>query len=77
MNRREFLHTASAATVVGGFASLAPFNAMAQSKQETLLLISEGGPNSLDVQGVLSAALEDLRDAYEGTLPRLLGALAP
>lgn len=53
MNRREFLHSASAATVVGGFASLTPLtNAMAQSRQETLLMISEGGPNSLDVQGV-------------------------
>lgn len=53
MNRREFLHTATAATVVGGFASLAPLTrAQAQSKQETLLIISEGGPNNLDVQGV-------------------------
>lgn len=53
MNRREFLHSATAATVVGGFASLAPLtHAQAQSKQETLLIISEGGPNNLDVQGV-------------------------
>ncbi len=53
MNRREFLHTASAASVVGGFASLVPtFHALAQTRQETLLLISEAGPNSLDVQGV-------------------------
>lgn len=53
MNRREFLQTATAATVVGGFASLAPLTrAQAQSRQETLLIISEGGPNSLDVQGV-------------------------
>ncbi|MET0969729.1 MAG: ABC transporter substrate-binding protein [Tardiphaga sp.] len=53
MNRREFLHSATAATIVGGFASLAPMaRAQAQSKQETLLIVSEGGPNNLDVQGV-------------------------
>jgi peptide/nickel transport system substrate-binding protein len=53
MNRREFLHSATAATIVGGFASLAPMTrAQAQSKQETLLIVSEGGPNNLDVQGV-------------------------
>lgn len=53
MNRREFLQTVSAASVVGGFASLTPASsAFAQSKQETLLLISEGGPNNLDVQGL-------------------------
>jgi peptide/nickel transport system substrate-binding protein len=53
MNRREFFHTATAATIVGGFAALTPLSrAEAQSKQETLLIISEGGPNSLDVQGV-------------------------
>jgi ABC-type transport system substrate-binding protein len=53
MNRRKFLHSASAATVMGGLASLTPISlALAQSKQETLLVISESGPNSLDVQGV-------------------------
>jgi peptide/nickel transport system substrate-binding protein len=61
MNRREFLQNVSAASVVGGFASLTPTsNAFAQSKQETLLLISEGGPNNLDVQG-----LGANRPAYE------------
>jgi peptide/nickel transport system substrate-binding protein len=63
MNRREFLQNVSAASVVGGFASLTPAsNALAQSKQETLLLISEGGPNNLDVQG-----LGANRPAYEVT----------
>jgi peptide/nickel transport system substrate-binding protein len=53
MNRREFLQTVSAASVVGGFASLSPTSSvLAQSRQETLLLISEGGPNNLDVQGL-------------------------
>src|SRR5258708_38102999 len=53
MKRREVLHNVSAASVVGGFASLTPAsNALAQSKQATLLLISEGGPNNLDVQGL-------------------------
>jgi peptide/nickel transport system substrate-binding protein len=53
MNRREFLQTATAGTVVGGFAAFTPLvSAQAQSKQETLLIISEGGPNNLDVQGV-------------------------
>jgi len=61
MNRREFLQNVSAASVVGGFASLTPMsNAFAQSRQETLLLISEGGPNNLDVQG-----LGANRPAYE------------
>lgn len=52
MNRREFLQTATAVTVVGGFASLSSTSAQAQSKQETLLIVSENGPNNLDVQGV-------------------------
>jgi peptide/nickel transport system substrate-binding protein len=52
MNRRTFLHSASAATVMGGLGSLTPISfALAQSRQETLLVISESGPNSLDVQG--------------------------
>jgi peptide/nickel transport system substrate-binding protein len=49
MNRREFLQSTSLAgiaTVVG------PSSVLAQSRQETLLVISEGGPNNLDVQGV-------------------------
>jgi hypothetical protein len=53
MNRREFLQVSSTATIVGGFASLVPFGgAKAQSKQDTLLVVSENGPNNLDVQGI-------------------------
>jgi peptide/nickel transport system substrate-binding protein len=51
MNRREFIQAASAVTMSGGFAFRAS-NALAQSKQETLLIVSENGPNNLDVQGV-------------------------
>lgn len=53
MNRREFLQASSAATIVGGFASCVPLDlAHAQSRRETLLVVSENGANSLDVQGV-------------------------
>jgi peptide/nickel transport system substrate-binding protein len=51
MNRREFIQSASAVSVTGGFALLSS-SALAQSKQETLLIVSENGPNNLDVQGV-------------------------
>jgi peptide/nickel transport system substrate-binding protein len=49
MNRREFLQS----TAVASFATLveAP-EVLAQSRQDSLLVISEGGPNTLDVQGV-------------------------
>ncbi|MCW2547182.1 MAG: purL [Mycobacterium sp.] len=42
--------------------------------------VVDGAPASeprLEIQGVLSVSLEELREAHEGTLPRLLGALAP
>jgi len=57
MNRREFL----ASTTIAGL-NRAPrrFGRFAQSKQDTLLVISEGGPNNLDVQGV-----ERNRPGYE------------
>jgi peptide/nickel transport system substrate-binding protein len=51
MNRREFLQATSAMSLTGGFATLAS-PALAQSKQETLLIVSENGPNNLDVHGV-------------------------
>jgi peptide/nickel transport system substrate-binding protein len=51
MNRREFLQATSAMSLTGGFATLSS-PAFAQSKQETLLIVSENGPNNLDVQGV-------------------------
>jgi len=49
MNRREFL---ASTTIAGLTALLDGSDAFAQSKQDTLLVISEGGPNNLDVQGV-------------------------
>jgi phosphoribosylformylglycinamidine synthase len=38
--------------------------------------IGETGGRSLDIEGVLTAQLHELREAYEGTLPRLFGPLA-
>ena len=35
------------------------------------------GAPRLEIQGVLSLGLEELREAHEATLPQLLGALAP
>ncbi len=49
MNRREFL----ASTTLAGLTALFDgTEVLAQSRQDTLLAISEGGPNNLDVQGV-------------------------
>jgi peptide/nickel transport system substrate-binding protein len=53
MKRREFLKTLSAA----GAASVLPAPAVwspakAQSRQETLLVVSESGPNNIDIHGV-------------------------
>lgn len=56
MNRREFLTSAtvlSSAAATGVAAPAIWSSASAQSaRQETLLLISEDGPNNLDIQGV-------------------------
>ncbi|OZA77748.1 MAG: ABC transporter substrate-binding protein, partial [Azorhizobium sp. 39-67-5] len=55
MNRREFLKTASvtATASAAGVAAPAVFSsAQAQARAETLLIVSESGPNNLDVQGV-------------------------
>jgi len=49
MNRREFL---ASTTIAGVTALLDGSDVFAQSKQDALLVISEGGPNNLDVQGV-------------------------
>jgi peptide/nickel transport system substrate-binding protein len=51
MNRREFIQSASTVSVTGGFALMSS-SALAQPRQETLLVVSENGPNNLDVQGV-------------------------
>jgi peptide/nickel transport system substrate-binding protein len=53
MKRRDFLKSAGA--VVAGTAVSAPAiwsPAKAQSRQETLLLVSENGPNNFDIHGV-------------------------
>ena len=53
MKRREFLKSATAlaaTTAVAGPAIFSP--AKAQSRAETLLIVSESGPNNLDIHGV-------------------------
>ncbi len=54
MNRREFLKSASATAVMSAsVAAPAVWSpAKAQSRQETLLIVSESGPNNLDIHGV-------------------------
>src|SRR5580658_5040003 len=47
MRRREFLKTAAAGAAA---AYIRPVNA--QSRKDTLLTLSESGPNNLDIQGV-------------------------
>ena len=52
MNRREFMSTASA-TVLGTVAAPAVWSpGRAQARQDTLLIVSESGPNNLDIHGV-------------------------
>src|SRR5260221_11169206 len=51
MKRRDFLK--STAAVAGAVTTPAVFSsAKAQSRQETLLIVSESGPNNLDIHGV-------------------------
>src|SRR6201981_2921364 len=53
MRRRDFLKSASAlaaSTAVSAPVVWSP--AKAQSRQETLLIVSESGPNNLDIHGV-------------------------
>ena len=53
MKRRDFLKSVSAAGVATAVAAPAAWSpSKAQSRQETLLIVSESGPNNLDVQGV-------------------------
>jgi peptide/nickel transport system substrate-binding protein len=52
MKRREFLQSATALAAAGVTAPAIWSPAKAQSRKETLLTISENGPNNLDVQGV-------------------------
>ncbi|MBI1202432.1 MAG: ABC transporter substrate-binding protein [Rhodopseudomonas sp.] len=52
MKRREFLKSATALAAGTAISAPAVFSAEAQSRKETLLLVSEGGPNNLDIHGV-------------------------
>src|SRR5262252_3790663 len=53
MKRREFLKSATALAAGSVLPAPAVFSAAkAQSRQETLLIVSESGPNNLDIHGV-------------------------
>src|SRR6202795_2078122 len=53
MKRREFLKSMTALTAASAFSAPAVWSpAKAQSRQETLLIVSESGPNNLDIHGV-------------------------
>jgi peptide/nickel transport system substrate-binding protein len=53
MKRREFLKSMTALTAASAVSAPAIWSpAKAQSRQETLLIVSESGPNNLDIHGV-------------------------
>jgi peptide/nickel transport system substrate-binding protein len=53
MKRRDFLKSATAAAATTAVAGPAVFSpAKAQARNETLLIVSESGPNNLDIHGV-------------------------
>jgi peptide/nickel transport system substrate-binding protein len=55
MDRRDFLKSASATAIAAGTGLAAPAiwsPAKADARSETLLIVSESGPNNLDIQGV-------------------------
>jgi peptide/nickel transport system substrate-binding protein len=52
MKRRDFLKSATALAATSALTAPAVFSANAQSRQETLLLVTENGPNNLDIHGV-------------------------
>ena len=53
MDRRKFLKSTAAAAGTGMVTAPAIFSpAKAQSRQETLLIVSESGPNNIDIHGV-------------------------
>ena len=53
MKRRDFLKSATALAAGSAVTAPAVFSpAKAQSRQETLLIVSESGPNNLDIHGV-------------------------
>src|SRR3569833_2265178 len=52
MKRRDFLKSATALAAGTAMSAPALFSAAAQSRNETLLIVSESGPNNLDIHGV-------------------------
>src|SRR5918912_1867634 len=53
MRRRDFLKSTAALAGAGAVSAPAIFSpAKAQSRQETLLIVSESGPNNIDIHGV-------------------------
>jgi peptide/nickel transport system substrate-binding protein len=53
MKRREFLQSVTALTAASAVSAPAVWSpAKAQARNETLLLVTENGPNNLDIQGV-------------------------
>src|SRR5271170_307968 len=55
MKRRSFLKAIPAAALAAPFVGRAAAQTAAPSRKETLLLVQEYGPNSLDMQGLGSA----------------------
>src|ERR1700744_5246756 len=53
MKRRDFLKSMTALTAASAVSAPAVWSpAKAQARQETLLIVSESGPNNLDIHGV-------------------------
>jgi peptide/nickel transport system substrate-binding protein len=53
MKRRDFLKSMTAVTAAAAVPAPAVWSpAKAQSRQDTLLIVSESGPNNLDIHGV-------------------------
>jgi peptide/nickel transport system substrate-binding protein len=52
MKRRDFLKLTTAAAAAGTAAGVYTRSGKAQSRKDTLLIVSENGPNNLDVMGV-------------------------
>src|SRR6202012_1341551 len=53
MKRRDFLKSMTALAAGGAVSAPAVFSpARAQGRQETLLIVSESGPNNLDIHGI-------------------------
>ena len=53
MKRREFLKSATALAATAAVSAPSVISsAKAQTRQETLLIVSESGPNNLDIHGV-------------------------